>query len=55
MVAYAEEDIIALPRESKELINSIEHVSEALLPGGHGSPIEVPNEASKEILNFLQS
>ncbi len=55
LVAYAEEDIIALPRESKELINSIEHASEALLPGGHGSPIEVPNEASKEILNFLQS
>jgi len=53
LIAYAEEDLIALPRESKELVKDIKNATGQLLPGGHGSPIEAPNETSKAILNFL--
>ncbi|WP_298626766.1 alpha/beta hydrolase [uncultured Legionella sp.] len=53
LVIAAEEDIIALPEESKELAQCLPDAQFKIIPGAHSSPVEQANTVNELILNFI--
>ena len=53
LVVSGEEDIVALPEESKTMAEAIPGATFLSLPGGHCSILEQPAVANKKIMEFL--
>lgn len=53
LVVAAQEDILCLPEESAQLAKQIPNADFIIIPGGHSSPMEIPDKVNKLILNFL--
>ena len=53
LVISAEEDIVALPEECKNLANGIPNAQLKLIPGGHSSPVEQVSRVNHLIQHFL--
>jgi len=54
LVMTCEEDIIALPSESRQLKNGIDQAELTILEGGHSSPIEQADNLCQMIQKFLR-
>lgn len=54
LIAYGIEDLISLPGESHFLANQITGAKLSAYESGHGLPLELPNELSKSLLDFLK-
>lgn len=55
LVLAADEDIIALPEESKSLAQGISNAEFVLIPGAHSSPVEQADKVNEIVLKFLTS
>lgn len=55
LVIAAEEDILTLPTESRQLAKGIPNARFITVPGGHASPLEQPSKVNEVILEFLTS
>ncbi len=53
LVIGAQEDILCLPTESAQLAKQIPNAQYIIIPGGHSSPMEIPDAVNHAILNFL--
>ncbi len=54
LVIAAEEDIIALPEESKVLAQGLATAQFAMIPGAHSSPVEQAPRVNELVLHFLK-
>ncbi len=52
-VIASEHDLVTLPSESYEIKQKIPNATISVIPGGHSSPVEQPQEVNNEILKFL--
>ncbi len=55
LVIAAEEDIIALPDESKKLAQGLDNAQFKMIPGAHSSPVEQAHRVNELALHFLTS
>lgn len=53
LVIAAEEDIIALPEESKQLSQGLAAAQFTMIPGAHSSPVEQAQRVNELVLRFL--
>lgn len=55
LVIAAEEDIIALPEESRELAENLATARFTMIPGAHSSPVEQAARVNELVLQFLKT
>ncbi len=53
LVIAAQEDILCLPTESAQLAQQIPNADFIIIPGGHSSPMETPDQVNNVIFDFL--
>lgn len=53
LVVVSENDIVIFPAESKIIHHKIPGATLAIIPGGHSSPVERPQQVNNAIIKFL--